>query len=453
MKRLPRKSVVAALGPTGPVRRVLAATALAVMASVLASAQSTSGPFTTTTPVAATTTNWTGSLTFPQFNPALGTLTKVTLDLSSAMSSTITVTNNAASGSSGTDNTEIYVAVEDAGNHLGFQYPPNITDATPTLDITTGTYNYNLAAGGQSTSAPLTGNGDTGALAYTLPAILAEFTGAGNVTLTAGTFTLTNFSNTGGNSTDSQITQAGLTGTVTYTYTPPLLSITKLPASATVAAGLGGSFTLQVSNAGTVPTTTSTVTVTDTVPAPLTIGAVTSAGNAWNCGVVGQLITCTITQVVAAGGNFPAITVPYTVPAGTAPQTVFNTATVTGGGDPTPGGHTSLVAQVTVPGTPLLSITKLPASVNVAAGGNGSFTLQVSNSNTATASTAGQTTVTDPVPVPLTIGAVTSAGNAWNCGVVGQLITCTITQVVAAGAIFRRSRCPTQCLRVPRRRR
>ena len=45
----------------------------------------TIGPFATTTPIPATLTDWNGSLSFPKFNSALGTLTSVELDLSSGL--------------------------------------------------------------------------------------------------------------------------------------------------------------------------------------------------------------------------------------------------------------------------------------------------------------------------------------------------------------------------------
>ena len=40
-----------------------------------------SGPFTTSTPIPYTLTDWTGSLSFPMFNSALGTLTEVDMTL------------------------------------------------------------------------------------------------------------------------------------------------------------------------------------------------------------------------------------------------------------------------------------------------------------------------------------------------------------------------------------
>ncbi|MEI9866717.1 MAG: choice-of-anchor E domain-containing protein [Limisphaerales bacterium] len=53
----------------------------------------TSGPFNTTTPIPATATDWNGTLVFPQFNSALGTLNSVELFFSSSTTTFLTVQN------------------------------------------------------------------------------------------------------------------------------------------------------------------------------------------------------------------------------------------------------------------------------------------------------------------------------------------------------------------------
>ena len=50
-------------------------------------------------------------LSFPQFNPALGTLTAVTITLSGTLDTTLTVTNQGSSNSSGSATTEVQVSV------------------------------------------------------------------------------------------------------------------------------------------------------------------------------------------------------------------------------------------------------------------------------------------------------------------------------------------------------
>lgn len=182
------------------------------------------GPYLTTTPIPATLTDWSLSLSFPQFNPSLGTLTSVSLSLTGSISTTLTVNNTSLSASSGTAKTEVQFSV---GQALG------LTD--PVIDLFSPTYAYTLAPGGSSSSGLLTKTGSSSDT-YTLGSILAAFTGVGNIVLPASTFTQTLLANTGGNTASSQVTDASLTGTVVYNYTavpePTSLAIAGLAAAA-----------------------------------------------------------------------------------------------------------------------------------------------------------------------------------------------------------------------------
>jgi hypothetical protein len=169
----------------------------------------TSGPFTTTTPIPSSLTDWTGSLAFQKFNSSLGTLYQVQLDLSASLGTVITITNASPEASSGTAKTELQVTVQDSGGNL----------ITPEIDLNSPLYAYNVGPGGSVTSGTLTKAG-TSSDQYTAAAVLAEFTGPGTIVLPASTFTQTWLTNTGGNTYASQVTNASLTGTVTYFYNP-----------------------------------------------------------------------------------------------------------------------------------------------------------------------------------------------------------------------------------------
>ena len=176
-----------------------------------------SGPWTTTTPIPSTLTDWSGHLMFPKFDSSLGTLTKVQLYLSAAMDTVLTITNDSPGESSGHANTHLQLTVQDAGNNLN----------VPQIDLTSPAYDYILAGGGTLTSGPLTKSG-TSTDEYTAAAILSEFTGSGSIDLPASTFTETLLANTGGNTSAQQVTHAQLTGTVTYFYTPEPASLSLL---------------------------------------------------------------------------------------------------------------------------------------------------------------------------------------------------------------------------------
>ena len=200
---------------------LLSVSVLVIAAFTTAHADSIS--FTTSTPIAPTLTDWTSSLTFQQFNPSLGTLTGVTLDLSSSLSTTLTVINvDSTVPSKGSAKTEVLVSVVDPNGIIGNlpPYTPTNLASNPQLDYLSTGFSYsNLAAGTQVTSGLLSGTGSS-ANTYTTPGLLAEFTGAGSIALPAGTQTYTDLANSGGNTESAQVTYAGLTGTVTYTYTP-----------------------------------------------------------------------------------------------------------------------------------------------------------------------------------------------------------------------------------------
>ncbi|HEX4136973.1 MAG TPA: PEP-CTERM sorting domain-containing protein [Bryobacteraceae bacterium] len=190
---------------------------MALAVSGIASADSiTLGPITTSTPVSLSSTDWTNTLAFAQFDSSLGTLQSVTFDISGQLQTTLTITNQASGSSTGHATTELQVGLEDAGDNLGLDF----SDSNPAIDALSPKYFYDLGAGQSAQSGLLTKTYDSGALTYTLSTILNEFSnpGGGTVDLTADTFTQTYLSNSGGNTSASQVTSASLTGTVTYVY-------------------------------------------------------------------------------------------------------------------------------------------------------------------------------------------------------------------------------------------
>ncbi len=209
-------------------RNMMILVAMIILASAAGVSNATVINYTTSTPVPMTTTDWTSSLAFQQFNPALGTLNSVKISLSASMQTVLTVTNSASSLSSGTAKTEIEFTVQDTGLHL----------LAPEIDLISPAYGYNLPPGGVTTSGMLTKNGSD-EQTYTLAAILSEFTGTGSVFLAASTFTQTLLANTGGNTAADQVTTASLTGDVVYDYTPA-----SVPEPATLSLLCAGIFAL-----------------------------------------------------------------------------------------------------------------------------------------------------------------------------------------------------------------
>ncbi|MGK4578626.1 hypothetical protein [Kitasatospora sp. HPMI-4] len=93
--------------------------------------------------------------------------------------------------------------------------------------------------------------------------------------------------------------------------------------------GRDGTYTITVGNApGAAPTNGTQVTVQDTLPVGLSADSIRGTG--WNCTL--NTLTCTRSDVLAAGSSYPPITLKVDVSC-TTPRQVTNTATVTGGGD------------------------------------------------------------------------------------------------------------------------
>ena len=95
----------------------------------------------------------------------------------------------------------------------------------------------------------------------------------------------------------------------------------------------GAAYSITVTNSGTAATS-GTVTVTDNLPAGLTVAAIPT-GTGWNCSttVVGSsTATCTRNDALAVSASYPVITLTVNVSL-TAPASVTNSATVSGGGE------------------------------------------------------------------------------------------------------------------------
>jgi glucose/arabinose dehydrogenase len=140
---------------------------------------------------------------------------------------------------------------------------------------------------------------------------------------------------TGGATITVTVSDGQLTTSTSFALTvnanaSPDVTISKAHSGNFIQGQLGASYTITVSNVGTAATNGSTVTVTDTLPGALSATGLNGSG--WSC-TLGTL-TCTRSDVLVGGSNYPTITLTVNV-AGNAPSSVTNTATVSGGGDGT----------------------------------------------------------------------------------------------------------------------
>jgi uncharacterized protein (TIGR03437 family) len=119
----------------------------------------------------------------------------------------------------------------------------------------------------------------------------------------------------------------GNTASAGLTVQPADLTIAKSHTGNFMHGQTGATYTLTVSNAGQGPTV-GAVSVVEALPTGLTATAI--AGPGWACNL--STLTCTRSDVLPPGASFPAITVTVNV-SNTAPASVVNIATVSGGGE------------------------------------------------------------------------------------------------------------------------
>lgn len=153
---------------------------------------------------------------------------------------------------------------------------------------------------------------------------------------------------------------------VTYTTPPADLTIAKSHTDTFTQGDAARTYKIKVGNSGAGPTS-GTVTVTDTLPTGLEPTAADNGTiNGWSVSFVGQVITATRSDVLAAGASYPDLTITVMV-AADSPLNVTNTATVAGGGETNTANDsssdpTTVFASGATP--PSSSVNSLPAAQN-----------------------------------------------------------------------------------------
>jgi len=201
--------------------------------------------------------------------------------------------------------------------------------------------------------------------------------------------------------------------------------ISKTHAGNFVRGTAGNNYTIKVTNASPAVAITAgnTVTVTDAIPAGLTLTAVSGTG--WNCGGGAGTFPCTRSDALAPLASYPALTATVTV-AGAPPSNLLtNSVTVSGGGE-TQTNNDTANDKTTIIGT-LLTISKTGAPNPVKVGQTLTYTINVANTGPNNEATG---TVTDPLPTTdVSFVSVThvDTGTVGVCGQAAGTVTCTYT--------------------------
>jgi uncharacterized repeat protein (TIGR01451 family) len=138
---------------------------------------------------------------------------------------------------------------------------------------------------------------------------------------------------------------------LTQPGTPSSLSVTSSHTGNFTQAQEGAPYTIAVSNASNVGQTTGMVTVTENLPAGLTLTSLSGTG--WTC----SANTCTRSDALSSGSSYPPLTATVNVSL-TAPSQLVNQVTVMGGG------------SVAASGSDSTTIAASPCDVNPAAATN-----------------------------------------------------------------------------------
>jgi uncharacterized repeat protein (TIGR01451 family) len=208
------------------------------------------------------------------------------------------------------------------------------------------------------------------------------------------------------------------------------VSITSFPAS--FIAGESGdaidgpAVRVNAQNIGDGPTT-GAYSVKTILPAEFKPGSGISGkdqlGNPLSCAAAGQVVTCTTSAPLAAGGS-AAITIPVDVDAGVqAGSSLRVEASAEGGG----AAKVSTVRSIGV-GIPAWAPLGIPLPTNFAPGTKNEILVSVPNIGTA--ATSGTVTITDTLPAglkPVSAGAIGASAEfgGSSCGIAGQTVSCT----------------------------
>ncbi len=318
------------------------------------------------------------------------------------------------------------------------------------------TYTFTVTNNGPNASGPQT-------LSFPVPAGLTGITPPGGCTLGGGTYTCTVAAlGVGASATRAftgQIAAAGgstltpsgsvaaasgaldpLTANNTATFSTTVTAGSDLriiksraPAGALLV-GQAVTFTLTPSYTGDSPTA---LTITDTLPANYTLGALTSPQNGWTCSAVGQTVTCTKAAGSGAGANVALGVVVIPATASGAGTGVQNTASVSAGGPGDPNSANNSASDT--------SVTISAATVDLRANKSGPnpalvvagvpFTWSISATNIGSAAFYGTLTMTDTLPAGVTVTAYTL--NGWSCSPAAPVVApgpITCTRVYTSGA-------------------
>jgi uncharacterized repeat protein (TIGR01451 family) len=236
------------------------------------------------------------------------------------------------------------------------------------------------------------------------PASLSVTGGASGTTENPG---VTYGSTAGGAGTSvTNATISSTSGTQSGAQCTPDMTLAKSH-TGTFTRGLTASYTVPVSNVSLYGPSSGTVTVNDTLPVGLT--PTIASGTGWTCSIASQTVSCIDSTVLAPQSVYPSITINAAV-LQTAPSTVTNTATVSGGGEVNLANDTATDVASVISSADL-SMTNTASPDPVAQTYNITYAQVLTNSGPSAADNA---TLVETIPANTVLVSI-SAPTGWNC--------------------------------------
>jgi uncharacterized repeat protein (TIGR01451 family) len=215
------------------------------------------------------------------------------------------------------------------------------------------------------------------------------------------------------------------------------LSATVADAPDPVTPGQNLVYTTQVAQAG--PSTATSVTLSDAVPAGTTFVSLAAPGG-WSCTTPAAGATGTVACSIAtlAPGSTPSFIVTVHVPSNAVPGTVINDTATTGSAtpDPVPGNNSGNAATTVGPAIADLSVMMNDTPDPALAGSNIAYTITVTS---IAGPSDAATSLSDTLPAGTTFVSLAAPGG-WSCstpavGATGT-VSCSGTLTPAASAVF-----------------
>jgi uncharacterized repeat protein (TIGR01451 family) len=284
----------------------------------------------------------------------------------------------------------------------------------------------------------------TGPLNYGSPSGVATFanvygTGTANTRLGDGTWSLFQQSTVNGTTIFEGNGTTQPSWCLNLTVNPPVLTITKSDHGLHFRQGQTAAmvYTLLVHNSGPGPTA-GKLSITDNLATGFTANATPASGTDWTCTGGGTTtITCSSQDSIAAGADYPLLTLSIDVAnnaassPGNTTHTLANQGSVTGGGSN--GTVNSNTTSTIVDQVADMTITKVHNGTFKQGDTGDTYTVVASNA-ALHGPTISAVTVADTVPAGLTL--TNAAGTNWTCTVTPPSFSCTRNDVLQSGSSY-----------------